>query len=124
MEDFIRWAHRVEWDHIIVANLESSRRKDKNYDVKMTALVYYDEEIDEEERERRWATLDKKITYRMVDILNLQLDIPWPEAWHNGEILYTKDEWDPAVENFPKAMAAIQRVPEICLERRRLAFPS
>jgi hypothetical protein len=28
------------------------------------------------------------------------------------------------VENFPKAMLAIQRIPEICLQRRKLAAPA
>jgi hypothetical protein len=50
MEDFIRWAQKVEWDNIIVENLETSRKKDRQYDAKMAWLVYYNDETDEEER--------------------------------------------------------------------------
>jgi hypothetical protein len=53
------------------------------------------------------------------------MDYPWPQSWHlDDDVLFTQEEWDSAVEDFPKAMAAIQRIPEICLEGRRLAAPT
>jgi hypothetical protein len=124
MEDFIRWAQRVEWDDIIVANLETSRKKDKVYDAKMAFLVYYNHEIDIKEKERRLNSLMLNVANNVVRMAQDVERIPWPQSWHDGEILDTQEEWDSVVENFPKARAAIQRVPEICLERRRLAFPS
>jgi hypothetical protein len=109
MEDLIRWAQRVEWDNIIVANLEKTRKKDQVYDAKMAFLVYYNEEIDEEERERRWDTLDRDAADRVIDAGNILLDTPWPDSWHDGDIHYTQEEWDSTVENFPKARAAIHQ---------------
>jgi hypothetical protein len=124
MEDFIRWAQRVEWDNIIVENLEASRKQDQYYDTKMAWLVYYNDEIDGEEMGRRWDTLDRNMADRVIDYGNMLMDYPWPQSWHDGEIQYTQEEWDSAVENFPKALAAIQRIPAICLERRRLEAPT
>jgi hypothetical protein len=57
VERLIRWAHQEEWKKVIVKNLAESRKRDQNYDFKLATLVYYDEEIDEEKRERRWGTL-------------------------------------------------------------------
>jgi hypothetical protein len=124
MEDFIRWAQRVGWDEIIVMGLEASRKEDQKYDAKMALLVYYNDEIDEEERETRWNTLDREIADRVIELGNILMDIPWPDSWHNGEDHYTLEEWNSTVENFPKALIAIQRIPELHRERRRSAFPT
>jgi hypothetical protein len=124
MENLIRWAQRVEWDGIIVKNPETSRKKDQVYDAKRAFLVYYNEQIDEEQRERRWDTLDRDVGDRVIDRGNFLIDVPWPDSWHNGDILYTQKEWVSTVKNFPKAAAAIQRIPELHGERRRLAFPT
>jgi hypothetical protein len=86
MEDFIRWAQRAEWNGIIVANLEASRKKDQYYDAKMAWLVYHSDEIDEEEIDdakmawlvyHRWATLNRDVADRVIDHGNLLMDYPW-----------------------------------------------
>jgi hypothetical protein len=95
----------------------------EDYEWKISALVYYNEEITHEERMRRWDSLNQGISYGMVKYLEQFRNIPWPQAWHDGKDQYTQEGRDSAVENFPKARAVMHRIPEICLERRRLAFP-
>jgi hypothetical protein len=124
MEGSIRWAQRVEWDNLIVKELDARRKKDQYHDSKLAWLVYYNDEIDEEERERRWDTLNKDIANRVIDHGNLLAEYPWPQSWHDGKDLYTQEEWDSTVENFPKALAAIQEIPKLHLEKRRLAAPT
>jgi hypothetical protein len=93
----------------------------------MAWLVYYNEEIDEEERERRWNTLDRDIADYGIDFANGLADIPSPKSWcHHGDLEdtpVTDEEWESAFNNFPKALEAIKRVPEMHLERRRLMAP-
>jgi hypothetical protein len=94
VEEFIRWSHSEEWNRVIVKNLEAFRMKDRMVDFKLACLVYYNEEIDEEERERRWYTLRQAET--AIDYCNSWVDIPWPESWHpdNGFLCYTQEESD------------------------------
>jgi hypothetical protein len=122
---FIRWAQRVEWDNIIVANLEESRKKDKVYDAKMAFLTHYNEEIDIEEKIRRLNTLMPNVAKNAI-YTALAIDATkWPQSWHlDDKNLLTDEEWDSEVENFPKAMEAIQGIPEIHLHRRKLAAPA
>jgi uncharacterized protein (UPF0335 family) len=60
VEDLIRWAHSYEWDMMIVKNLEALRKKDKVFDAKMAMLVYYNEDIEEEEMEYAESNGDKQ----------------------------------------------------------------
>jgi hypothetical protein len=124
MEEWIRWAQREEWEKIIVANLETSRKKDKVYDAKMAFLVYYNGEIDLDEKVRRLNTLMLNVANNVVLVAQVLASIPWPQAWHNGEDIFTHEERGSVANNFPIAKAAIQRVSEIWLNRRRQAFPA
>jgi hypothetical protein len=58
MELLLKQSHQREWDTVILGKLGEWRRKDKVFDAKMAFLVYYNEDIDEEERYRRLNTLN------------------------------------------------------------------
>jgi hypothetical protein len=104
--------------------LGTSRKKDKFYDAKMAFLVYYDDEIDLEEKTRRFDTLRLDVANNVVQAVHTLEWIPGPQSWHlDDENLFTDEEWDSTVEDFPKAQEVIQKVPEWDLQRRKLAAP-
>jgi hypothetical protein len=111
---------------VIAKNLAVSRKRDQNYDFKLSVLVYYNEEIDEEERERRWGTLYPSSANSGIDYCNSWVDIPWPESYHadEGLLCYTVEEYESCRANWPIAEEAIKDIPKNHLERRRLEAQS
>jgi hypothetical protein len=129
MEELIRQSQKDEWDKIIVANLESSRKKDKMYDAKIASLVAYNSDLDEDEKHRRLNSLNLTVASHVWThyLLEHEFEFPWPDSWcclgELGEVPITVEEWNSAVDNFPKALKAIERVPDWHLHHRRLAAP-
>jgi hypothetical protein len=125
MEELIRKAQRDEWDNIIAAKLESSRKTDQYYDIKLAWLVYCNDEIGEEEWERRWDTIDSDAATRVIEDGNWTADCLWPQSLHpdNDEVPFAQEELDTIIKNFPRAVDAIKKAPDFCLQRRRLEAP-
>jgi hypothetical protein len=117
MENLIHEAQKREWDRYVAMNLEIGRKRDKQFDVKLATLIHYNDEIDEDERGRRWDSIDRGIADEVIDQLNAIPEVPWPEKLR-GAYSYTDEEWDSAVKNFPMAQKAIQKIPAMHLERR------
>jgi hypothetical protein len=69
IEAYIRQAHRKEWDYFVKQNLSSLRRRNKAVDIGLALLIDYNEDIDEDERVRRWEA----VKGGMVE----------PQGWHD-----------------------------------------
>jgi hypothetical protein len=124
MDDLIRLSHRYEWDLVIVKNLESLRKKDRVFDAKMAMLIYYNEDIDEEETLRRWGTLNPIVVNNVINLCNKWAHTPWPESWHFGKkVRFTQEMWDSIDVNWERAEEPIKDIPKRHLERRRLEAP-
>jgi hypothetical protein len=128
MEDLIKRPEQEEWDRFFVPNLERLRKADREFDAKMAWAVYYHDEIDENERGQRWDTRDREIADEVIDYAYFLMDFPWPQSWRClgdlEDVPVTDEEWNSALENFPKALKAIQKMPDLHLERIKREAPS
>jgi hypothetical protein len=88
----------------------------------LASLIYFNEEIDEEERERRWGTLNREIARRTVLWTDALVAAPRPIMWHDGADRYTAEERNSTTKNFIKARMAIQSIPDKHREKRRADF--
>jgi hypothetical protein len=77
IENRINQLHAKEWDEFM-AKSETRRKRDKYFDHKTSLLVYYNEDISEEERERRFNTLYIPIANRVVEDCNAIFLAPKP----------------------------------------------
>jgi hypothetical protein len=57
VEEHIRETQRIELDEKMVKKLDEARSRDKRHDFKVALLVFYNNEITEEEKCRRSGTL-------------------------------------------------------------------
>jgi hypothetical protein len=125
MEELIRQTQRVEWDKIIVANLETLKRKDRLYEAKMAFLVAYNDDLDEEEKIRRLKALSLTVANNVWNQYLFDIRVPRQTFWHfDDDYGLTNEEWDSAFGNFLKNQEAIRRIPEMHFQRRRLMAPN
>jgi hypothetical protein len=66
MEEFIRQTQRDEWDNTILKGLATARRQDKHYDAKLVLLTFYNDELDQDEKDRRRTSLKWKRTREAI----------------------------------------------------------
>jgi hypothetical protein len=127
MELLIRTTHSLEWDLLISMKLKDLRRKDKDIDRKLTALVYYNDDIDEQERERRFKTLNRKMSNGEIDRCNALTLAPSQESWHvllDDEPGYTDEIWESLAQKIQThGWNAIGGIPQKYAERFRVETP-
>jgi predicted amidophosphoribosyltransferase len=61
IQSFIEQSQKKEWDQLIIRNLEQDRRRNPNYDQHLATMIWYNEEISEEERCRRGNIRGRKV---------------------------------------------------------------
>jgi hypothetical protein len=93
-------------------------------------MTWYNPELPFEEKNRRLNTLTEEVVDRTIAYLRWLRQVPWPQSWHiDKEVNHfndaklTDEEWDSLVENRPVALDAIQKIPELHLQRRCLMAP-
>jgi hypothetical protein len=72
----IRNANRREWDEFMKNDIQKLRKKDDRYDYKLALLLCYNEEIDDEEAERRTGMLDSDQTDQAFEEVRAWRDSP------------------------------------------------
>jgi hypothetical protein len=119
VETRIQHLHVREWDEFI-SNIDFHRKKDKVFDARMAFLIYYNDDISDEERERRWNTLMIPVANRVIETCNADFLAPKPLTWHlDEEPKYSEEEWQAVDENWARATEAIQDIPGRHLEKMR-----
>jgi hypothetical protein len=120
-------AHKDEWDRRIRKNLPRFRISDPSVDLKYACLNFYNEDIDDDERERRWKTSDRKVSNRAIMYCCALATAPTQDNWHNEEDSYQffPEEWRQAInENWEARSEALSNLLDWTLERRRQTFKS
>jgi hypothetical protein len=123
IRDHTAFLHKREWN-IMMKDLEKNRRLDSAYDAKMALLVYYNDDIDGKEKQRRWLMLDLPIVEKVVDQCNALALAPRPLSWHKARnIAFTDEMWDSVKSGWDDAWEAIEDIPERHAQRVRDEAP-
>jgi hypothetical protein len=121
----LEWAHTQEWDKEIVRSLPKMRRNTRTIDKELASLVYYNEDITEEERERRWSTLDQQEVVKVVNWCNAIALAPAPEGWHSlDDCQFTDEMFDSIRANAGATFQTLEHIPPLPVEKRRQTFES
>jgi hypothetical protein len=86
VDGMLRWANQKDWDLRLLGKLPQLRKQNQRSDFLLAGLVYYNEDIDEEERERRWGRLERAQTEEAIILcvswtLAPKPDVLFPEEW-------------------------------------------
>jgi hypothetical protein len=123
--DLIPDLHKLEWDEVVIKNLRKIRRQDPYFDFKAACLIYYNDDIDMEEKDRRWDMLDLNQTNQAIDLCNALRESPMQEGWRRkrkSHALFPK-EWKHAIrDSWEDKLEALKNLHTWTLERRRKDF--
>jgi hypothetical protein len=123
----IAWAHRRQWDVLIVEKLPELRKKNPAADYELALLNYYNEDIEEEERKRRLLTLEKQERRKAYRECNAWAKAPGQESWHEEEDAYQifPEEWRKSIHiNCEAVTPALESLHQQSLEIRKNTFKS
>jgi hypothetical protein len=119
-EEMFRWAHRQEWNQFIVKR-SSLRNQILDFDGKVAALLFYNEEIEGEEKLRRWGMLDVKIAERAVKDCLTWAKVPKPETWQTW---FTEEVKESIEAKWWDTVDMLEFLPGRTLELREKSFES
>jgi hypothetical protein len=89
---------------------------------KLTILTWYNDELTNEEKNRRLNMLDPDVTTSVTHFLRSLETCPKPTFWHfDDEVGMTDEEWDSAFSNFAKNREAISSIPQLHFFPRQVA---
>jgi hypothetical protein len=118
----IKLAHEREWD-VFIKYRDSLRKGDGSFDARMAALIYYNNDIEWKEKQRRSFTLHMPTVEKVVSHCTALAQAPKPEGWHRLKDAVFTEEMHESItavwENIPDDLWFF---PETHLEKRRQAF--
>jgi hypothetical protein len=113
IEAHIRLSHQQEWDRWVRQKLSSTRRCNRNADIELALLIYYNEDIETEERARRWEMLRWEIVEPYLKACISLDQAPKPLTWHFGDNpRLSRRMWRSIDENRDKAWEVLDDFPE------------
>jgi hypothetical protein len=121
----LRWAHRVDWDLRVLKNIRKSRSRDPSVDFKLACLIYYNEDISQEERDRRWDSLEPNQTDQAIDYCEAWFKAPKQEGWRRKRKSHPffPKKWKYAIrDTWEDKLDALKDLSSWTLERRRWAY--
>jgi hypothetical protein len=108
---------------MILKTIGYHRNKNKNFDFDVAMQTYYNDDITQEEKMRRWYTLELEVSEMAIVCCNQLRRTPWPESWHSlRNCRYTKEMISSIDDNWWDKVEAIEHIPDLHVEKRRQAF--
>jgi hypothetical protein len=123
VSEWIETLYVKEWDDRILAHLPIMRKKSRTVDRDLALALYYNEEISDQERDRRWNTLNIEDANKSIDWCNALALAPAPEGWHNIEECTISEEICESIcDHWDEKAASIAHIPACHVEIRRQTY--
>jgi hypothetical protein len=123
VREHVNELHQKEWDEKIARWLPEMRKKSRTIDGDLALQLYCNEDISDEERNRRFDMLDQTVLTRVLMWCNARAQARAQEGWHSLEdCQYTDEMFESIRSNIDATFEALDHIPALHVEKRRQAF--